>query len=65
MEELLTAEEVMKILKFTNVITVYRLARARKIAYTVIGREYRFTKQAVEDFITQRTVPSAQQKDTE
>ena len=56
MEELLTAEELMKILKFTNIVSIYRLVRAKKIDYVVIGREYRFTKEAVEQYLNQRTV---------
>ena len=63
MEELITAEELMRILKFTNIISVYRLVRAKKIEHLVIGREYRFTKEAVEKYLNLRTVSATPPKD--
>ena len=55
MDELFTAQQVADYLGF-KLITVYRLTRKRKIDVVILGKEYRYTKTAIEDFIKSRTL---------
>jgi len=58
MTELLTAQEVRKILRLGK-NTIYDLARARKIEYVRVGSKLLFPKEAVEKFIRDHTVPAS------
>lgn len=55
-DNLLTAEQVTHKLGFTNINTIWRLARARKIDIVVIGRRRMFTQEAVDKFIREHTL---------
>lgn len=55
---LLTPSEAADILKI-KAQNLHRLARQGKIEYVMIdGKSRRFTREAIEDFITRRTVPT-------
>lgn len=58
--ELMTAPQVAKILGY-NTQTIQRYTRQRKIDVVVIGRNRKYTKEAVDKFIREHTLPS---KDT-
>lgn len=57
-DRLLTAEEVTKMLGFTNTITVWRLARKRKLDVVVLGQRRRFRLSVVEQYIQDHTLPA-------
>lgn len=51
MEQALTVDEVMGLLKLRDRATVYSLVRRRKLAATRVGRLYRFDPEAVRAFL--------------
>jgi excisionase family DNA binding protein len=55
--ELLTVPQVAEILGFKP-ITVYRLARKGKIDVIILGKAYKFTRQAVDKYIASCTIPA-------
>jgi excisionase family DNA binding protein len=55
MPELLTAEDVAKILGY-NVQTIQRYTRQRKIDTVVIGRNRKYTREAIDKFIREHTL---------
>ena len=57
-DRLLTAEEVTKMLGFTNTITVWRLARSRKLDVVVFGQRRRFRLSVEEKYIQEHTLPA-------
>jgi excisionase family DNA binding protein len=57
MEDLFTAQQIADYLGF-KLITVYRLTRKRKIDVVLLGKEYRYTKSAVDKFIREHTLPA-------
>ena len=57
MEELLTAKQVADYLGW-KLITIYRLTRSRKLDVIIIGKEYRYTKSAIDKFIKEHTLPA-------
>jgi excisionase family DNA binding protein len=57
-DRLLTAEEVTRMLGFTNVNTVWRLARARKLDIVVFGTRRRFQKSVVDKYIQDHVLPA-------
>jgi len=57
MDELFTAQQVADYLGF-KLITIYRLTRNRKIDVVLLGKEYRYTKSAIDKFITSHTFPA-------
>lgn len=57
-DKLLTAEEVTKMLGFTNVNTVWRMARNHKIDTVVFGTRRRFRLSVVEEYIRYHTMPA-------
>jgi excisionase family DNA binding protein len=59
--ELLTAPQVAKILGY-NVQTIQRYTRQRKIDVVVIGRNRKYTREAVDKFIKEHTL-EAQKKE--
>ncbi len=62
LKELMTAQEVADYFGW-KLITIYRLTRKRKIDVVILGKEYRYTKEAVEKFLKDNTLP-AKPKDT-
>jgi excisionase family DNA binding protein len=60
MEEskLLTAADVTRLLGYKNVNTVWRLLRARKIDTIILGNRRKFTKEAVDKYIKDHTLPA-------
>lgn len=63
-DRLLTAEEVTRLLGFTNVITVWRLAREHKIDVVVFGTRRRFRQSVVDKYIQDHTLPAIPQENT-
>lgn len=61
MEELLTANEVKQIFKLSLQGT-YRAARERQIPVIYIGRQMRFPKSAIQEWIANQVQPVAAQK---
>lgn len=57
LKELMTAQEVADYFGW-KIITIYRLTRKRKLDVVLLGKEYRYTKEAVEKFIQSRTLPA-------
>ena len=62
-DKLITAEEATKMMGFTNVITVWRLARDRKIEVVVYGKRRRFWKSKVQKYIQDHTLPPLPEKE--
>ena len=57
-DQLLTAEEVAKMLGF-NIDYVWKLARNRELDVVIVGRKIRrFTPDAVKKFIDNHTLPA-------
>lgn len=54
MEELFTAKQLADYLGW-KLITVYRLTRKHEFDVVVIGKEYRYTKSAIDKFIKNHT----------
>lgn len=54
---LLTAPEVAKMLGY-NTQTIQRYTRQRKIDSVIIGRNRKYTKEAVDKFIKDHTLPA-------
>ena len=61
MEELFTAKQVADYLGW-QLITVYRLTRKRQLDVVVIGKEYRYTKSAIDKFIKEHTHQAIKQE---
>ena len=57
MEELLTAKQVAEYLGW-KLITIYRLTKQRKIDVILLGKEYRYTKSAIEKYLNSCTLPA-------
>ena len=55
--ELLTAPQVAKILGY-NTQTIQRYTRQRKIDVVVIGRNRKYTREAIDKFIREHTLPA-------
>jgi excisionase family DNA binding protein len=55
--KLLTAPEVAKILGY-NTQTIQRYTRQRKIDAVIIGRNRKYTREAVDKFIKEHTLPA-------
>lgn len=55
--ELLTAPQVAKVLGY-NTQTIQRYTRQRKIDVVVIGRNRKYTREAIDKFIKENTLPS-------
>ena len=63
-DRLLTAEEATKMMGFNNVITVWRLARQRKIEVVVYGQRRRFRQSVIQKYIQDHTLPAIPDKET-
>ena len=55
--ELLTAPQVAKILGY-NTQTIQRYTRQRKIDVIVIGRNRKYTREAIDKFLKEHTLPA-------
>ena len=62
LKDLMTAKEVADYFGW-KLITIYRMTRRREIDVIIIGKEYRYTKEAVEKFIAKRTLPAEKPDD--
>jgi excisionase family DNA binding protein len=60
-KELMTAPEVAKILGY-NTQTIQRYTRQRKIDVVVIGRNRKYTREAIDKFIQEHTLPAKETK---
>lgn len=57
LKELMTAKEVADYFGW-QLITIYRLTRKRKLDVVILGKEYRYTKESIEKFIKEHTLPA-------
>jgi excisionase family DNA binding protein len=55
--ELLSVQQVADLLGFKP-ITVYRITRKGKIDVIVLGKSYKYTRQAVDKYIASCTIPA-------
>jgi excisionase family DNA binding protein len=58
--ELLTAPQVAKILGY-NVQTIQRYTRQRKIDVVILGRNRKYTREAIDKFIKDHTLPAKEE----
>jgi predicted DNA-binding transcriptional regulator AlpA len=55
--EFLNAKQVADLLGYKEA-TIHRYTRQRKIDVIIIGRNHKYTREAVDKFITEHTLPS-------